>query len=280
MYYFNLNDQITNEIKTIASKMKSFDIPISQNIKFKECSGFGTVGWCKKINGGYVVAINKNIVFKKDLQETIIHELIHTIDGCLNHNKKWRSYASLCSYKFGVEIKVGGFVYMLSNPNYKEPNIEICHIKPEKQCDYLNGLLQTNPQYLLSNINQICCYLSQSNRDYLFLTLRESMPDIWFGVNNIRHHSLNNHQLLANIPSGCLPTTSDNVNIAYCLDSYASSEAKHILASNYLRGVYDSLILNYEKWVCFSRVLSLTKDYVNCQNRYNQITNNVPIIKS
>lgn len=246
MFSYNLNDKITNEIKTIARKMRSFNIPISQNIKFKDCLGFGTAGWCKKTNDGFVVAINKNIVFKKDLQETIIHELIHTIDGCLYHNKKWQDYALLCSCKFEVEISVRGFVYMLSDPNYKEPNIEIRHIKPENQRNYLNKLLKIAPQYLLSNINQICCYLSQNNRDYLFLTLRKNMPNIWFDINHM--------------------------TIAHCLDGYASSKVKHILAIDYLRGDYDSLILNYEKWVCFSRVWALTKDYVNCQKRYMQRT--------
>lgn len=247
MFSFDVNNKILFEIKSILKDIKRLNIPISQNIHFRECYGIKNAGWCKKVNESFIIAINKNMVFKKDFQETIIHELLHTVDGCLAHNKKWKQYALFCSKTFEVEIQIKGSVYMLNNgESYVEQDIKIRHIKFDKQLTYLEELLQNDLEYLFSNINQLCCYLSQDNRDYLFLYLRKNISQIWFDIKNIE--------------------------IATCLDSCVTKKAKHILANNYLKGEYDSFILDYKRWVCFSSVWALTKDYVKCSNRYSNIS--------
>ena len=39
------------------------------------------------------------------LKNTIIHELLHTCVGCLNHGKKWQEYADIVNNHFGYCIK-------------------------------------------------------------------------------------------------------------------------------------------------------------------------------
>ena len=246
MFSFDVNDKILVEIKMVLECIMSSNVPISKSIHFKECSGSRNAGWCKKEDNGFIVAINRNIVFEKDIKETIVHEILHTIDGCFGHNKKWKYYAFLCSKQLGIEIQTKGAVFMLGgNDNHVERSIKIKDIKPNKQIYYLKDLLQNDLNYLLSNINQICCYLSQDNRDYLFLYLRENAPQIWFDIKYAK--------------------------IAKCLDCFASTKAKHILANNYLGGKYDYIITDYKQWVYFSNIWSLTKDYIKCGNRYTKI---------
>ncbi len=40
----------------------------------------------------------------KDIKNTIMHELLHTINGCNNHGYNWQRYAELVNEKLGYEI--------------------------------------------------------------------------------------------------------------------------------------------------------------------------------
>jgi hypothetical protein len=40
----------------------------------------------------------------KDIKDTIIHELLHTIEGCNNHGHKWQYYASYVNNMLGYNI--------------------------------------------------------------------------------------------------------------------------------------------------------------------------------
>ena len=39
------------------------------------------------------------------LINTLIHELLHTVEGCMNHGNKWQYYASIVKDKLGYDIK-------------------------------------------------------------------------------------------------------------------------------------------------------------------------------
>lgn len=40
----------------------------------------------------------------KGLKNTIIHELLHTVSGCMNHGEKWQRLARLVNNKYGYHI--------------------------------------------------------------------------------------------------------------------------------------------------------------------------------
>lgn len=42
---------------------------------------------------------------EKAVMNTLIHELIHTCPGCMNHGSKWQSYGNQVRLKFGYDIK-------------------------------------------------------------------------------------------------------------------------------------------------------------------------------
>lgn len=67
-----------------------------------------TWGVCRKkiINGNEVffIEINKELADNKKLfnsmQNTIMHEVLHTVKGCHNHSKNWKYFAELINKKY------------------------------------------------------------------------------------------------------------------------------------------------------------------------------------
>lgn len=56
-------------------------------------------GQCRKRGNGYIIEINDRLL-KDDITEdkamnTVLHELLHTVNGCMNHGYKWQSLAEL-----------------------------------------------------------------------------------------------------------------------------------------------------------------------------------------
>ena len=68
-------------------------------------------GQCKKVPGGFKININADLlnesITKSDegLINTLIHEILHTCEGCLNHGKKWKDLAFKVNLFYGYNIK-------------------------------------------------------------------------------------------------------------------------------------------------------------------------------
>lgn len=66
-------------------------------------------GQCRSDPDGY--RININTVFldernsEQGLKETIIHELLHSCKGCMNHGKTWKQLAAKVNSAYGYNIK-------------------------------------------------------------------------------------------------------------------------------------------------------------------------------
>ncbi len=61
-------------------------------------------GLCKCLKGGeFVISIAQILledsVDEQALKDTIVHELLHTVPGCLDHKGKWKLYAELVNRK-------------------------------------------------------------------------------------------------------------------------------------------------------------------------------------
>lgn len=58
--------------------------------------------------GGYEISINTRLlqddVSDSALEETILHELIHTCPGCMNHGPNWQSVAAKVNRIYGYHI--------------------------------------------------------------------------------------------------------------------------------------------------------------------------------
>lgn len=66
-------------------------------------------GQCTIVNGGFEIDINIGLLDEKEpiqaLENTVLHELLHTVDGCFNHGEKWQSMASKVNKAYRYNIK-------------------------------------------------------------------------------------------------------------------------------------------------------------------------------
>ncbi len=67
-------------------------------------------GQCRKFpDGHYEINISdrllESIKQKQALKTTIMHELLHTCYGCMNHGTRWKSYAGKVNSAYGYEVK-------------------------------------------------------------------------------------------------------------------------------------------------------------------------------
>lgn len=65
-------------------------------------------GRCKKVNRGYIIEINVDLLDERNdingLKNTIIHELLHTCEGCMNHGKEWKRLADKVNRHYGYGV--------------------------------------------------------------------------------------------------------------------------------------------------------------------------------
>ena len=68
-------------------------------------------GQCKKNpDGTYEIQISEKLIkddriSEKACKETILHEMIHSCDGCMKHTGRWKQYAELMNRVYGYNIK-------------------------------------------------------------------------------------------------------------------------------------------------------------------------------
>lgn len=67
-------------------------------------------GTCKKYpNGTYSIKISDRLLNEdssiKGLKATIVHELLHTCPGCMNHGAQWKAYAKAVNQKYDYSVQ-------------------------------------------------------------------------------------------------------------------------------------------------------------------------------
>lgn len=68
-------------------------------------------GQCKLIRSGcYSIDISEAIFDADDnvIEEVILHELIHSCKGCMNHGVLWKQYVHMINEKYGYNITTTG----------------------------------------------------------------------------------------------------------------------------------------------------------------------------
>lgn len=64
-------------------------------------------GKCTREKNGYAIELSQHLLSADDtaVETVILHELLHTCPGCMNHGSKWKSYAERLNQKYGYHIK-------------------------------------------------------------------------------------------------------------------------------------------------------------------------------
>lgn len=86
-------------------------------------------GQCKGIPGGFAININAVLLDENipddGLMNTMLHELLHSVPGCMNHGAKWKAMADKVHKAYGIQIKrcsnaeEKGVPTEISNARYK-----------------------------------------------------------------------------------------------------------------------------------------------------------------
>ncbi|EGY80544.1 SprT-like domain-containing protein [Peptoniphilus indolicus] len=85
-----------------------------------------TLGTCNKLNNSdfdFEIRITKYIANEQALKNTIAHEILHSVKGCFNHQKKWKAMAEKVNSKYGYNITRLGDI---SEANVKPKYIVVC----------------------------------------------------------------------------------------------------------------------------------------------------------
>lgn len=120
----NLTQNLVDTIlKQIILEIESLDIAVGKiNPSVKFTSNKTTLGTCKKLNNSdfdFEIRITKLISNETSLKNTIAHEVLHTVEGCFNHGKKWKAMAEKVNSKYGYNItRLGDVSETISTPKY------------------------------------------------------------------------------------------------------------------------------------------------------------------
>lgn len=110
-YYFDVSDNIKKLIIECLDELKALNVPIPISVYFREGGGTNIYGLCyegkyykKYSNWDFVISINKYLTTNKDLKETIIHELLHTLDLNMTHTGEWKFWANYVNQNTNYNI--------------------------------------------------------------------------------------------------------------------------------------------------------------------------------
>ena len=103
----DIKDEIKEDLNILASlgveSLATKEIEVCINSRFTR-----TLGLCKdKGNNYFAIKINESFLRNADpksVHDTIMHEVIHTCEGCFNHGPEWHRVGKLVSDKFGFTI--------------------------------------------------------------------------------------------------------------------------------------------------------------------------------
>ena len=90
-----------DELKIPYARVKRWEINTRAKRRFGQC--------CKSA-GEFTINLSVYLFQAKDeeIEEVILHELLHTCRGCMNHGRRWKKYADKIYQAYGIQIKVTG----------------------------------------------------------------------------------------------------------------------------------------------------------------------------
>jgi predicted SprT family Zn-dependent metalloprotease len=101
------NDAVEKLAKLGYDEVLHYNYVLKFNMRAK-----GRYGRCSKLGKDeFEIQLNyeyAQVATLKDVIETVIHEVMHSIDGCMNHGRKWKYIAYLVRNKYGHNIERTG----------------------------------------------------------------------------------------------------------------------------------------------------------------------------
>ena len=92
-------------------KLKAINIPIREVKEYRVNKRAKKRWGCcwQDVDGKFIVEVNVCLLDERNdisgLENTILHELLHTCKYCQNHGKMWKAYAAAVKAAYGYDIK-------------------------------------------------------------------------------------------------------------------------------------------------------------------------------
>lgn len=97
-------------LQELRIKLKEAGIPLSVSIHPEVTVNNRAkrrLGCCIYRDGVFQIEISDRLLLEdkqERLEETLVHELLHTCYGCQNHGKRWKNYAKKVSELYGYHV--------------------------------------------------------------------------------------------------------------------------------------------------------------------------------
>lgn len=156
-------------------------------------------GQCRLIDGKYYINISEVLLREENsirgLEETIIHELIHTCEGCMNHGPVWKAYVEIVNKAFGYNIKRTNSAYEKGIAGAEKP-VTYTTNRPKKRNrtlysvsaieDFIRDTLIPNGYEILTQVGMfvdsyICVAPSERYYNYV-LRANDSITDGYYTI--------------------------------------------------------------------------------------------------
>ena len=301
-YFFEVNENVKNLIKICMSELIKLNVPFSNSIYFREGGGTNTYGLCylgkdyiKYKNYEYVISINKFLNTVRDIKETIIHELLHTVDFPSGHGGRWKKWARIINentdYNItrisNLKLKDGAFYGQKKNEVYdpaKFISVQCPHcgnsitlrkttsISKHGKTDYICS--KCNMFYYKFIPNSIIKYFTDEQKkkfiDNLINNFKLSNCDAVINMLPFLNQSLRDYlllQLFIKQPALCV--SNKGHLFIDPIRATCSKKAKDALADMYINGDIEYLKnITEDEFIYFSFYFSLTHNYIRVQDHW------------
>lgn len=99
--------EIDSILKQVIDEAESVGIKVGNiHPSVKSTRGTKQFGRCEKKDGVFTICLSKYYKDNdlNDVKQILMHEVLHTVEGCFNHGVKWKNAAYLVNKKFGYDI--------------------------------------------------------------------------------------------------------------------------------------------------------------------------------
>lgn len=101
------------ELNTMLSsqeeELRGLGIPLSREINPQvevNTRAKRRLGCCLRTGKGFTIQVSAFVLEDRQLlRATLVHELLHTCWGCMNHGKRWKGYAARAGEALGLDIQ-------------------------------------------------------------------------------------------------------------------------------------------------------------------------------
>jgi len=257
-------------IKKAIDICKSLNAPVSDNVYFKYHKGSSFYGWCiyEKDSDKYSISINKYIVEDDEIINTVIHELLHTIE--ITHKRKWKYWASIVSNNTNFKITRNAFV-KLKDEAYAIANKRNNDFKVICYCPFCKRKYLINSKKIYNHkTSDLCrwCYknLYDELPDSILKDMKNEDRNIYLETRifnrDISKEELYNFLNYTNeqMTRSLIRYYVTNLELDYVTSVRISKHVYerdfgHELTMNYIHGAYDSKITNLDKLYSFDKLI-------------------------